>query len=168
MKQSSTASLITLGILFGLMILVSIPNFVKRRVTGSQDLIFSLHVVDAERKPIPGAHACSGMTDSSGNVSLKKAFMASGRGQLTHCRLDSSVRIEASGYKPWESDLESLFGARYDYSRHGTTLNQTLTVPGAKEAQPRGSFERSAPRIRSTTEGVRARSLGPGAAFARA
>ncbi len=45
-----------------------------------------------------------------------------------YCVLDCSVRVEAAGYKTWEAPLTSLFGARYDYSKHGTNLNHTVVL----------------------------------------
>jgi len=144
MKRPSTASLITLGLLVCLIILVIIPNLVPARWAGHQYLVFNVQVLDSQKKSIPGAQVTlsrayvgprSGRTDSAGQVRLEKAFIAYGGGWWWNpagCSMDSTMRVEADGYKPWEASLSSLFGAVYDYANNGTTLSHTVTLTKAE------------------------------------
>jgi hypothetical protein len=150
MHEPSKEFLVTLGLLTALSVIVLGSFFVGARWGGGgPDLIFNLHVVDPQGKPIPGARVtfsraytseCSGTTDAGGDVSLQKAFVSGGTVRRpfgpfstttrveNYSYLDSSMRVEAAGYNTYEAPLASVFGARYVYSKRGTNLSHTVVL----------------------------------------
>ena len=116
---------------------------------GGHYLVFNLHVVDPDGKPMPGARVTlsraydlesSGTTDAGGDVSLQKGFMGVGSYRRpyglfstttrveNYCYPDGSMRVEAAGHKTYEAPLAMLFGARYLHSKHGTNLSHTVVL----------------------------------------
>ena len=150
MHEPSKEFLVTLGLLAALSVIVLGPFFVGSRWGGGgPDLIFNLHVADSRGKPIPGAKVtlsraytseCSGTTDTGGDVSLRKAFVSGGSCRRpygpfstttrveNYSYLDSSMRVEAAGYKTYEAPLAAIFGRRYVYSKRGTNLSHTVVL----------------------------------------
>jgi hypothetical protein len=159
MKRPSARFLVTVCLLVGVFIFVMLPFFASSRWVGGADLVFNVKVLDSQKQPIPNAQVTlseayagprSGMTDSAGRVRLQKTFIAYGSARWAYCQLDSTMRVEAGGYKPWEATLPSLFGVRYDYFKNGTNISYAVTLTRAEQAKPDGPANGSQP-IRSET-----------------
>jgi hypothetical protein len=125
---------------------IAIPNFARKRFTSSgEPLSFQVRVVAQEGgAPVQGAEVqiqtANGVTGADGCCQVVQSFPAKGiAGRSARCSLYGTFRVTAPGFRAWEKDLASLFGASYDYFNRGTQITHVVTL--SKPSSSKGTTD---------------------------